>query len=72
MACLTANGENPKRRNEKDVAEEDVEEEAELGCRLCQDRIERECLAHSSHIIIHFFGVNNLLTTCVSQHYSSS
>ena len=39
--CLTANGENPKRRKENDVdaEEEDVEEEAELGCRLCQDRI---------------------------------
>ena len=73
MACLTANGENPKRRKENDVdaEEEDVEEEAELGCRLCQDRIERESLAHSSHVIIHFFGVNNLLTTCVPQHYSS-
>ena len=39
--CLTANGENPKRRKENDVdEEEDVEDEAELGCRLCQDRIE--------------------------------
>ena len=63
MACLTANGENPKRRNEKDVAEEDVEEEAELGCRLCQDRIEIECLAHPSQILIHFFVVNNCFTT---------
>ena len=43
MARLTAKGEKPRRRNEKDV-EEDVEEEAELGCRLCQDRIERDVL----------------------------
>ena len=44
MARLTANGEKPRRRNEKDVEEDVEEEEAELGCRLCQDRIERDVL----------------------------
>ena len=36
IAHLTANGENPNRRNEKDVVEG---EEEEPGCRLCQDLI---------------------------------
>ena len=40
LAHLTANGENPNRRNEKDVGEgEEEAAAAELGCRLCQDRI---------------------------------
>ena len=41
IAYLTANGENPNRRNEKDVGEgeEEAAAAAELGCRPCQDRI---------------------------------